>query len=82
MCPRGGAHGGPRTRLALTRSAWTYADDAPSPICACVTIDDGKRRSIGRLMPELLRHKGRKVRMKRSRNRTATLRIAARSTGA
>ncbi len=41
------------------------------------TTDNGKRRGIGRLMPGLLRHEGRKVRMKRSRNRTATLRIAA-----
>jgi SRSO17 transposase len=40
------------------------------------TTDAGKRRSIARLMPGLIRHKGRRVRMKRSRGH-ATLRIAS-----
>ncbi|HEX4816110.1 MAG TPA: transposase [Nonomuraea sp.] len=40
------------------------------------TTDSGKRRGIARLMPGLIRHKGRHVRMKRSRGH-ATLRIAS-----
>jgi len=40
------------------------------------TTDAGKRRSIARLMPGLIRHKGRRVRMRRSRGH-ATLRIAS-----
>jgi len=40
------------------------------------TTDNGKRRGIAALMPGLIRHKGRRVRMKRSRGH-ATLRIAS-----
>ena len=36
-----------------------------------------KKRKIARLMPGLIRHQGKSVRMKRSRGRHATLRIAA-----
>ena len=38
---------------------------------------NGKRRKIARLMPGLLRHQGKSVRMKRARGKHATLRIAA-----
>ena len=41
------------------------------------TTANGKRRKIARLMPGLIRHQGENVRMKRSRGRHATLRIAA-----
>lgn len=37
---------------------------------------NGKRRQIARLMPGLIRHKGRSVRMRRSRGTAARLRIA------
>ena len=40
------------------------------------TTANGKRRKIARLMPGLIRHQGKPVRMKRSRGRTATLRLA------
>jgi len=40
------------------------------------TTDNGKRRGIAALMPGLIRHKGRRVRMKRPRGH-ATLRIAS-----
>ena len=43
----------------------------------CFTTDNRKRRKIAALMPGLIRHKGRGVRMRRSRGRVATLRIAA-----
>jgi SRSO17 transposase len=36
-----------------------------------------KRRTVGRLMPGLIRHQGKTVRMSRSRGRRATLRIAS-----
>lgn len=44
------------------------------------TLHGGKRRrrKIGTLMRGLIRHQGRKVRMKRSRGRTVSLRIASR----
>ena len=42
-----------------------------------LTTANGKRRTIARLMPGLLRHQGRTVRMARSRGRHATLRIAS-----
>ncbi len=41
------------------------------------TTGNGKRRNIGKLMPGLIRHKGKGVRMRRSRGRTATLRVAS-----
>jgi hypothetical protein len=41
------------------------------------TTPNGKRRKIARLMPGLIRHQGRTVRMRRARGRHATLRIAA-----
>jgi SRSO17 transposase len=41
------------------------------------TTANGKKRKIARLMPGLIRHQGKTVRMKRSRGRQATLRIAA-----
>jgi len=41
------------------------------------TTGNGRRRSIARLMPGLIRHKGRGVRMRRSRGRAATMRIAS-----
>jgi SRSO17 transposase len=41
------------------------------------TTGNGKKRKIARLMPGLIRHQGTNVRMKRSRGRHATLRIAA-----
>jgi DDE family transposase len=41
------------------------------------TTPNGKRRKIARLMPGLIRHRGRTVRMTRARGRHATLRIAA-----
>jgi hypothetical protein len=40
------------------------------------TSDNGKRRSLAKLMPGLLRHRGRNVHMKRSRGH-ATLRLAS-----
>ena len=41
------------------------------------TTDNGARRGIGSLMPGLIRHRGRAARMRRSRGRRATLRIAS-----
>lgn len=41
------------------------------------TAANGRQRKIARLMPGLIRHQGKTVRMKRSRGRQATLRIAA-----
>jgi SRSO17 transposase len=41
------------------------------------TTGNGKKRKIARLMPGLIRHQGKNVRMKRSRGRHAALRIAA-----
>jgi len=41
------------------------------------TTPNGKRRKIARLMPGLIRHRGRTARMRRARGRHATLRIAA-----
>jgi len=41
------------------------------------TTPNGKRRKIAGLMPGLIRHQGRTVRMRRTRGRHATLRIAA-----
>lgn len=40
------------------------------------TTPNGKRRKIARLMPGLIRHQGQTVRMRRTRGRHATLRIA------
>jgi SRSO17 transposase len=40
------------------------------------TTSNGKKRKIARLMPGLIRHQGKNVRMKRSRGKHATLRIA------
>src|SRR5205809_2871944 len=41
------------------------------------TTRNGKKRKIARLMPGLIRHQGKTVRMKRRRGKHATLRIAA-----
>ena len=41
------------------------------------TTANGKKRKIVQLMPGLIRHQGKTVRMKRSRGKQATLRIAA-----
>jgi hypothetical protein len=41
------------------------------------TTPNGKRRQIAALMPGLLRHQGRNVRMRRSRGKRARLRVAA-----
>jgi SRSO17 transposase len=43
----------------------------------CITTDNHKRRKIAALMPGVIRHRGRNVRMRRSRGKHATLRIAA-----
>ena len=42
-----------------------------------LTTPNGRKRKIARLMPGLIRHQGRTVRMRRSRGRLATLRVAA-----
>jgi hypothetical protein len=42
-----------------------------------LTTSNGKRRTIARLMPGLIRHQGKTVQMARSRGRRATLRIAS-----
>lgn len=41
------------------------------------TTSNGKKRKIAKLMPGLIRHQGKTVRMRRSRGKHATLRIAA-----
>jgi SRSO17 transposase len=45
--------------------------------CRNFTTANGKKRKIARLMPGLIRHQGKTVRMKRSRGKTVTLRIAS-----